>query len=134
MEKKNILPLSIFLLIIVVVGGLAYSIYKGMNSNTQEDEDEERPSIVIDEDWLSLEYEYVGDNLWRYAVVGALPNPCYSISTSAVVRESYPEQVTVTSFIEEPKKEQVCSQVLLEVLEEGEFEASGEADISFRIE
>ena len=50
MEKKNILPLSIFLLIIVVVGGLAYSIYKGMNSNTQEDEDEERPSVVIDED------------------------------------------------------------------------------------
>ncbi|NLB12103.1 hypothetical protein GX830_01860 [Candidatus Dojkabacteria bacterium] len=134
MEKKNILPLSIFLLIIVVGSGLAYSIYKGMNSNTQEDKDEEQPSVVIDEDWLSLEYEYVGDNLWRYAVVGALPNPCYSISTSAVVRESYPEQVVVTSIIYRTDKDEICIDSIQEIHEEGEFQASEEAEVSFRIE
>ena len=132
MEKKKILTLGVFLMVLVVLGGIGYSIFQNMNGNDTDDNVTEEPSSsVIDEEWLNLEYDYIGDNLWRYQVTGILPNPCYEISTSAVIMESFPEQVVITSTIREPHPDMICIQIVQEVFEEGEFEANEEAIVEF---
>ena len=135
MEKKNILGLGAFLMVLVILGGLGYAIFQNMNGEgVENDQSIEQPRADIDEDRLNIEYDYIGENLWRYTVTGTLPNPCYEISTSAIVMESYPEQVVVTSLIQTPDPDMICIQVIQEVYEEGEFEASEDAEIRFEIE
>ena len=74
---------------------------------------------------LSIPNEYIVD---------ALPNPCYKISTEAIVLESYPEQVIVKSTVQPPNTETVCVQSIQEIFQEGEFEASEQAQVRFEIE
>lgn len=135
MEKKKILTLGVFLMVLVVLGGIGYSIFQNMNENDIDiDQITQPPSAINGEELLNLSYDYIGENLWRYQVTGILPNPCYEISTSAVIMESFPEQVVITSTIQEPDPDMICIQVIQEVYEEGEFEASEEAEIRFEIE
>ena len=135
MEKKNILGLGVLLMILVIFGGLGYAIFQNMNGEKIDDDQIiTEPRTDIDEDWLNFEYDYVGNNLWRYTVTGTLPNPCYVINTSAIVMESFPEQVVVTSEIESPDPDLICAQVIQEVYEEGEFQASEEAEVRFEIQ
>lgn len=132
MEKKNILALGVLLMVLIIIGGVGYSIIQSMNDDDN-DVDQNIEDTLIDEDSLSFEFEYIGENLWRYEVTGILPNPCYEISTSAVVMESFPEQVIVTSTIQEPDPDMICIQVIQEVNQEGEFEASEDAEVRFEI-
>ena len=134
MEKKKILTLGVFLMVLVVLGGIGYSIFQNMNENDiDSDQITQPPSAINGEELLNLSYDYIGENLWRYQVTGILPNPCYEISTSAVIMESFPEQVVITSTIQEPDPDMICIQVIQEVYEEGEFQASEDAEISFEI-
>jgi hypothetical protein len=133
MEKKKTLGLALLFLALVVVGGGIYYLY------TQREEDvlEETPddTVVVEEeksyDNLNLEYEYLGDNTWQYTVTGTLPNPCYEVETEAIVAESLPEQVTIRSIVTPPDEDEICAEVIQEVSEEGQFQASEEAAIIF---
>ncbi len=136
MEKKNILKLGLFLMILTVVGGFGYSIYQDMNSKDVKDDNTTDDSSVIteiDKDSLKLEYNYVDENLWRYSVVGTLPNFCYTVGVSAVVMESYPEQVVVTTTVYQPEEDEICTDTVQEIHEEGEFVASESAEVRFEI-
>lgn len=135
MEKKNILGFGILLVILLVVGAIVFNIYMDLNSD--EEQDNQNTDTIPDQieyDDINFEYEYVGNSLWRYTISGTLPNPCYKISTEAIVMESYPEQVIVKSTVLLPDAETVCVQIIQEVFEEGEFEASEQAQVRFEIE
>ncbi len=132
MEKKKILLVSIFLLGIVLLGAFAYQIYLVMQKEKDEQDQNTQQSITKDD--FIFEYSYSGENHWKYTITGTLPNPCYMISTSSSVAESYPEQVLVTLAITPPKKDQICIQVIKDVYETGEFTASEKAIVSFKVE
>jgi len=131
MEKKNLPLVGIFLLCLVFLGAVAYQIYLVMQ---KEDEGQitNTPQSISSDDF-TFEYTYTENNLWSYTVKGTLPNPCYTISTEAIVAESYPEQVYVTSTITPPNEDQVCAQVIKDVKEIGEFTASESATVSFKV-
>jgi hypothetical protein len=135
MEKKNLFGLGLLFLALIVIGGGIYYLYTNREEDTLDEittEDNESP--VVEEqvyDNLNLEYDYSGDNTWTYMVTGTLPNPCYDIETEAIVAESYPEQVTIRSIVTPPDEDEICAQVVQEVYEEGEFQASEEASVIF---
>lgn len=130
MEKKNFLLVAVFLLILTFLVIVGYQVYIQLQEDKQEDTNTVQ---TITEDSLTFEYTYKGDNLWGYTVKGELPNQCYKISTDALVAESYPEQVYVTSTITPPAGDEICTQVIQEVNEIGEFNASEDATVSFKV-
>ena len=135
MEKKNVLSFGVLLVILSVVGAIIFNMYMG--SNDEEKKEIEGTDTVVKEikyDDINFEYEYVGNSLWKYTISGTLPNPCYKISTEAIVLESYPEQVIVKSTVQPPNTETVCVQSIQEIFREGEFEASEQAQVRFEIE
>lgn len=134
MEKKNVFGLGLLLVVLIVIGGGIYYLYIQREKTPLVEETPDATPIAEEArsyDNLNLEYDYLGDNIWRYKVTGTLPNPCYEISTEAIVAESYPEQVTIRSVVTEPDEDMVCAQVIQEVYEEGEFQASEEALVIF---
>jgi hypothetical protein len=134
MEKKNILGLGLLLIVVLVFGALALNIYLNLKNTTpKEDIPADNSTDTRFED-ISFDSFYKGDNLWEYKVTGTLPNPCYTINTEAIVMESYPEQVIVKSTVIKPEPDTMCAQVIQEVYQEGEFEASEEAIVTFEIE
>lgn len=87
MQKKlAILSFLILLFLLVLTGVWALFIRKDDTSNDWK---------TLTEDNITLTYQYVGVNVWKYNVKGQLPNPCHSAQVDALVAESYPEQVTV---------------------------------------
>ena len=66
-----------------------------------------------------------------HVYVGSImtPTPCFTVSAEAVVRESYPEQVTMI-INTKPTSEEICAQVLTEKKFKIAFQASKEAVIS----
>ena len=137
MEKKNVFGLGLLLAVLIVIGGSIYYLYIQREDNILNDiPDENVPRVQEPSSYdnLNLQYNYKGNNIWEYQVTGTLPNPCYGIFTEAVVMESYPEQVVIKSIIKPPDEDVVCTQVIQEVYEEGEFQASGEAEVTFEIE
>ena len=134
MEKKNILGMGILLAVLVLLGGFIYYMYISEQDDTVKIEDSITLDGPIDYENLNFEYTYVGDNRWEYMITGTLPNPCYEIKTESIVMESSPEQVVVRSTITPPSEDMVCTQVIQEVYEEGEFIASEEAEVRFEIE
>lgn len=134
MGKKNLLSLGLLLLALVVIGGGIYYFYTQREEDIIEEAPEDTDTVVEEEkpyDNLNLEYDYLGENTWQYAVTGTLPNPCYEVETEAIVAESMPEQVTIRTIVTPPGEDQICAQVVQEVYEEGEFQASEEATIIF---
>ncbi len=133
MERKGIIGLAVLLLLLVVIGAVVYQVV--LDDNTKKDDDISlgEPHTLTEENFV-FEYTYKGDNLWSYTVKGNLPTPCYSINTDAVVMESFPEQVIVTSRITPPAKDVMCAQVIQEVNEVGEFNASEKAQVTFKVE
>jgi hypothetical protein len=135
MEKKNILGLGVLFVILLVLGAVALNIYLDLRKDPIQEEDiTEDSNTEACYDNISFDYYYKGNNLWQYNVTGTLPNPCYTISVESVVMESYPEQVIVKSTITKPDPETMCIQVIQEVEEEGEFEASEQATVTFEME
>jgi hypothetical protein len=135
MEKKSVLGVGLLLVALTVIGGsLYYSMQNKDIDETKKDDELDLPTSNANYDDFKLEYKYEKEGRWTYTVTGSLPNPCYSISTEAIVMESYPEQVIIRSKVTPPNPEMLCTQVIQEVLEEGEFEASEVATVRFEIE
>ena len=131
MEKKNVFGLGLLLIALIVIGGSIYYLYNQKEQEQDIVDDSPKPTHPIVYSDLNLEYDYLGDNVWRYTVTGTLPNPCYSIETEAEVAESAPEQITIRSTITAPEEDEICAQVIQEVLQEGEFQASEDALVIF---
>ena len=91
-------------------------------------------SQAITEDNFTLTYIYRGDSTWDYTVIGTLPTPCYSVTTEALVMESYPEQVQIKIKVQEQPTEGVCSTVIQEYSYDGTFNASRLATVSLIVE
>lgn len=135
MGKKGVLGVGILLVVLIVLGGILYYMYTNQDENENINEDNSvQEGESIDLEGFHLEYDYLGESKWRYQVTGTLPNPCYTIKTESIVMESYPEQVIVKSTVGKPSEDMICAQVIQEVYEEGEFEASQEAVVRFEIE
>lgn len=126
MNRNRIIGVGFLFVILVLIAGFLYQMYAEKENS---DDTNERNEITKDNFLFS--YNYKGNNLWEYSVTGTLPNPCYIIKTESVVAESYPEQVTVTSTVTEPPANLMCTQVIQEVNEVGEFQASELATVSF---
>ncbi len=75
------------------------------------------PNQTEDKKEIVLEHEYVG-NSHVFRGVLQTPTPCYTVSGEGVVRESYPEQMTLSITTKAPLDEVVCAQVI----DEKEFE------------
>lgn len=129
MEKNSVFGLGIFLVILIFTCGIIYNIFFVEKEIPQ---DVDVKTLTVED--FDFQYTYIGENTWRYTLRGELPNSCYTISTEAIVMESYPEKVQVKSTIKYPTEDMVCTQSIQEIDEEGEFEASEYAQISFEIE
>jgi hypothetical protein len=81
---------------------------------------------------FKLETQYQGNSTWTYTVTGILPNQCYQVLIDSTVMESYPEQVNITAEIQQISK--ACTQAIQNVKEEGTFNASEQAKITFTID
>lgn len=138
MQKNSVFGLGLLFLVLIVIGGSIYYLYTNREDDIVDDVLNGIPAPVQNngegEDNLNLSYDYLGENTWRYMVTGTLPNPCYEISTEAIVMESFPEQVIIRARVTPPGEDEICIQVIQEVYEEAEFEASEEAEISLQVE
>ena len=61
------------------------------------------------------------------------PTPCYEVSAEAIVRESYPEQVTIDVTITPPGSDVICIQVISEKKFKVAFQGSQEAVVEVRV-
>ncbi len=131
MNRNNILFLILFLLIGIVI----YILFiktdlinrNDINNSNQSDF---KTSVQSE---FRLESRYVGNSRWEYTVTGQLPNPCYNAEVDSIVAESYPEQVTVTVTIQEPKADMICTQVIQDFKYNGTFSASEKAEITLSV-
>lgn len=82
---------------------------------------------------MVLEKEYKADNVWEYEVTGQFPNPCYTAAIEEIVRESYPEQVTIIVTVSKPSDDMVCAQVISEYEHEDSFSASEQAVVKLEV-
>lgn len=129
MNKNRIIGIGFLLVILILIVGFLHKMYLEKEiSNSEEEENN------ITTDNFVFSYNYKENNLWEYSINGTLPNPCYTIKTESIVAESYPEQVTVTSTITKPSADLICTQVIQEVHEVGEFQASESASVSFKLQ
>jgi hypothetical protein len=145
MEKKSIFGLGLLILALLVIGGSIFYLYTqreddivnddaiedSIGEDAQEDETATEETSVHEN--LNLEYDYLGDNVWRYMVTGTLPNPCYEITTEVSSLEGDEDIKIIRAIVTPPDEDMVCAQVIQEVYEEEEFEGSEEVDVWFEI-
>ena len=113
---------------IVSILGLILAILLGvfvMNIPVSRDLSTEDTFMV---DTIDAYYIYE-NNTHDYSGIISLPNPCYSLTTEAIVRESYPEQVTLAFTTQAPDEGIICAQVIKEEPFRIIFTASPEARI-----
>lgn len=141
MRFRYIVGLLLILIFTAIGGFLLFYITSDNRSTsshdegiTNDDQDIDRTvnGKVQDEDGqFKLNAEYNVD-LWEYTITGYLPNPCYSATVTEIIRESYPEQVTVELTVVPPRDGIACIDVVQDFEHKGEFVASREAKIELR--
>lgn len=128
MNKKQNVVLAILLLLFLIFFTYVFFL-------TNEEEiplNTDRTKITMDN--FTLTTEYKGESKWEYTIVGQLPNPCYTVSTNAIVAESYPEQVSITVNVQPPDADVICAQVIQKYEYTGEFQASEKATVKLLVE
>jgi len=128
MRKKYLLLGLIFGLIFLSVA--IFFLINGRGEKKVTDDINNKPTTNYS---FNLEKEYKADNLWEYKVTGQFPNPCFTASVEEIVRESYPEQVTILVSIYQPPDDMVCAQVISDFVYEGTFSASEKALIKLEV-
>lgn len=81
------------------------------------------------ENGYTLNLSYTDVNTWNYELTGDLPTPCHKANVETIVRESLPEQVTVTLDITRPTG--MCIQVIEPVTLTGIIKVSELAEFDF---
>jgi hypothetical protein len=128
MKKKYLLSGLIFGLIFLSVA--IFFLINGRGEKKVTDDINNKPTTNYG---FILEKKYKSDNLWEYKVTGQFPNPCFTASVEEIVRESYPEQVTILVSISQPPDDMVCAQVISDFVYEGTFSASEKALIKLEV-
>jgi hypothetical protein len=138
MEDKNKTFLKVFTVIVVILGLLVggYLLFFQENENTDDNNNEtpqeELRVVTVEEEGFVLNAQFLGESEWEYTLNGTLPTPCHEYTVTPLVMESYPEQVVIEiAVISDP--DVMCTQVIQEIEEDGEFTASQEAEISLSI-
>lgn len=128
MNKKYLFLALIFLVIVLSV--ITFFLIKNRNKDsnvTYVDDNGDNGFNII------LEKEFQSDNLWKYKVNGKFPNSCYTAVVDELVRESFPEQVTILVSISKPSDDMICAQVITDYEHEGTFSASEKASVKLEI-
>lgn len=129
MPKKTLLVLLIILLSLIGV-----YIYLNRDSNSTELPTDNNDNSQTENRYnFVLEKTYISQNSWEYTVTGQLPTPCHSASVSALVAESYPEQVTIQVEVTEPSGDIMCAQVVQDFKYDGTFSASEQATVKLYV-
>jgi len=121
--KKQIIIIIILLLLLAV----AYFFSDG--SNGKIDNTNLIKGNVFNVDVVEAEHNFKS-GLHDYTGAIMFPTPCYRMSVDAVVKESFPEDVTIRFTIEEDKTIEICAQVITEKKFRIIFQASEEAKVS----
>lgn len=131
MKPKYLLGLILILLFIATFGITLF--FLTADDTVKQKTDETDVSQNVQEyDGFTLTTSYRGDK-WEYSVQGYLPDPCYSYQVSEVIRESYPEQVTIEVTIVDPPAGRACVQVIQNLNHEDNFVASPDATIDLKV-
>ena len=91
-------------------------------------------TVTDDMGAFNLEARYLGNNKWSYAITAQLATPCYGAIITELVRESYPEQVTIQITPTIPNEDILCAQVIQDFSYDGTFEASEQAKIGMVVQ
>lgn len=67
----------------------------------------------------------------KYSGTVVTPETCWDVETEAIIRESFPEQITIN--LTTKKVGQICGQALTEIPFSGEIQASEAASISVQL-
>ena len=137
MENKKYLLLTISSIFVLVLG--LFTIYilafghkdeePAPGSDNPSDSEQIDDNGGLDENDFTLTTNYLGDSKWSYNVTTQLPNPCYSAIVSEIVRESFPEQVSVNVDVKYDS-ESICTQQIIDFDYDGTFSASEEAIVN----
>ena len=120
----SLLALTLVLYVLFVLTG------KGLGDESALDKDrvdpDEMTSITgeMSEVKVTTSFE---DNVYTYKGVLTVPTPCHNINSDVIVRESFPEQVSIEFTTIETGE--VCAQVLVDKKFEVSFQASEQANI-----
>jgi hypothetical protein len=128
MKKRDLLIGLIFVLVLLFVVTLL--LVKNREKEDSVDDINNTPPIDYG---MVLEKEYKPGNTWEYRVTGQFPSPCYSAVTEEIVRESFPEQVTIIVNISKPSDDMICTQVITNYEYEGTFSASEKAIVKLDV-
>jgi len=119
-NKKWILILTLVIVVIIFIAFLKNTFYKTNNEIKKE------IPIVSS---ITSGHMYKG-GLHNYTGSIMLPTPCYILSVDAMVKETFPEDVSIRFTITEDKKNELCAQVVTEKKFRIIFQASKEAKVS----
>jgi hypothetical protein len=73
-------------------------------------------------------------NVWRYSGLVQVLNVCTYLEHNVLVRESFPEQVSIELTTKMDREADVCAQVITQRNFSGEFQASAKADITVSLD
>jgi len=120
--KENKKWILIFAIAIVII--LFITVFGDVFSKTEDKNKKQTPVVNL----ITAVHSFKS-GLHDYTGKIMLPNPCYILSVDAVVRESFPEDITIRFTIQEEKRDKVCAQVLTEKGFRIIFQASIEANV-----
>ena len=108
-NKENKKQILIFTLIIVII--IFVAVFSNVFQSDKKTEDPQKDFSFIN--LITAEHNFKS-GLHDYTGTIIFPTPCYRMSVDAVVKESFPEDVTIRFTIEEDKTTEICAQVITE--------------------
>ncbi|TSD02711.1 MAG: hypothetical protein Athens071416_524 [Parcubacteria group bacterium Athens0714_16] len=126
-NKENRKWILIFGLVVVLI--IFIAVFSGVfKSNSKNDLQKDFSFIKL----ITAEHNFKS-GLHDYTGAIMFPTPCYTMSVDAIVRESFPENVTIRFTIDEAKKIEACAQTVTEKNFRIIFQASKEAVVGATI-
>jgi len=120
--KQTLINILVVVLVILI-GVFLLNVQVDRDATLDLDDD----AFIVDS--ITAFYSY-DSGIHEYKGTVELPNSCYALSTEAIVRESYPEQVTLLFTTDDGGDDAICAQVIKSVPFRILFTASPEAVVN----
>lgn len=127
---------SILLIILSVflVGCTVQPDSGGTNSSSSSSSDNAGEPQILSQGNVTATVTYQGNSLWGYIVSVDLPNPCYDVTVTPIIAESFPEQVNLKVEQKSTQTEgTVCTQQIQTVQRTGSYSADAAATIRLQV-